>query len=61
MSDTNESPLIQALGKKKAETTEMSKSAALLEMILAQVTKVADHFTKDDQPEKIVTTQESHA
>lgn len=57
-----DSPLVQALKNRKKATAPASESEQLLEMILMQVTKMADHLAEKSGEEKkaIVTTQESH-
>lgn len=54
-----DSPLAMAVKKRRENKTTMPDSEQLLEMILAQVTKMAEHFDTEEKNE-IVTTQESH-
>ena len=60
MPDINESPLVQAV---KSRKTPISESEKLLEMILMQVTKMADSLeaVQSKETPRIVTTQQSHA
>lgn len=62
MPDGKETPLLQALAKKRMKMADKSESDNLLKMILEQVTKVADYFATDakDDKNEIVVTQESH-
>lgn len=58
-----EPTLLMALKKRKESSVSGDKTEELLQMILEQVTKVADVFAPDEEPDntKIVTTQESHS
>lgn len=53
-----ESSLVQALRNRKPKESE---SEQLLQMILMQVTKMADALSKPKEESRIVTTQQSHA
>lgn len=59
MPETNDSPLIQALAKRKGSAPS-DNMEELLKMILEQVTKMADSLDADDDNAEKVVTQESH-